>query len=81
MQQGTPFYHLLACFTVPFLPEDNSRLLLPRRLPSTGASASCRAPLVPLQITAIIVVVIVIVVVVVDVIVFIVVENLPDQRE
>ncbi len=24
MQQGTPFYHLLACFTVLFLPEDNS---------------------------------------------------------
>ncbi len=24
MQQGTPFHHLFACSTVPFLPEDNS---------------------------------------------------------
>jgi hypothetical protein len=24
VQQGTPFYHLLACFTVPFLPDDNT---------------------------------------------------------
>jgi hypothetical protein len=24
VQQGTPFYHLLACFTVLFLPEDNT---------------------------------------------------------
>jgi hypothetical protein len=47
----------------------------------TGASASCRALLVPLQITAIIVVIVVIVVVVIVVIVFIVVDDLPDQSE
>jgi hypothetical protein len=57
------------------------RLSSPRCLPSTGASASCRAPLVPLRITAIVIVIVVVVVVVIVVIVFIVVDNLPDQRE
>ena len=57
------------------------RLSSPRCLPSTGASASCRAPLVPLRITAIVIVIVVVVVVVIVVIVFIVVDDLPDQRE
>ncbi len=55
------------------------RLSSPRRLPSTGASTSCRAPLVPLRITAIVVVVVVVIVIVI--MVFIVVDDLPDQRE
>ncbi len=43
MQQGTPFYHLLACFTVSFLPEDNNPLHLEGsdihdNQPATGAT-------------------------------------------
>ncbi len=43
MQQGTPFHHLLACFTVPFLPEDNSSLAAEGSFVAAGSLGAAAA--------------------------------------